>query len=238
MSGTVLEARDLSAGYNAMPVVRGLNLRVDGGEVVALLGPNGAGKTTTLSTLSGALPLISGDVLFKGSSTANIPMHKRARRGLGYVSERRSVFTQLTVAGNLRVAGCDQEKALDLFPELRPMLPRMGGKLSGGEQQMLSLARALAREPDVVMADELSLGLAPLVVDRLLAALAEAARRGAGILVVEQHIQKALNIADRAYVIQGGRIILEGTASELAGRIDEIEQTYLTGSGPPNGKIQ
>jgi branched-chain amino acid transport system ATP-binding protein len=229
----LLGAQELTIGYGSMPVVRGINLHVEQGEVVALLGSNGAGKTTTLAALSGALPTMSGEIRLHGKPATTMPAHKRARAGLGYVPEGRSVFAQLSVAGNLRVARCDLENALGLFPELRPMLSRKGGLLSGGEQQMLALARALGQRPTILLADELSLGLAPLIVDRLLEALLEAGRQGTGILLVEQHIRKALAVADRAYVMQQGRVVLEGSAADLARRTEEIEGSYL--GGPPAG---
>ena len=158
-----------------MAVVRGLDLRVEPGEVVALIGPNGAGKTTTLLTLSGELPPIAGEVRFNGEVT-KAPLFKRARRGLGFVTEERSVFMRLSTADNLRLARVPRRDATALFPELEPLMGRRTGLLSGGEQQMLALARALARKPTMLLADELSLGLAPLVVQRLLRAVRR--RRG------------------------------------------------------------
>jgi len=224
----VLEARGLSAGYGNLAAVRDLDLHVDAGEIVALLGPNGAGKTTTLKTLAGALSPLSGDVLWKGEPT-RAPMHRRARLGLAYVPEDRSVFMGLTTAENLRVGDGATSRALELFPELRPHLKRKAGLLSGGQQQMLSLARALACDPEVLLADELSLGLAPLLVHRLMRAVESAAAAGVGVLLVEQHAREALAIAQRVYVLQRGRVALEGTSEEILGRLDEVEQTYLAG---------
>jgi branched-chain amino acid transport system ATP-binding protein len=238
MNQPLLEARGLTIGYGSMPVVRQIDLHVQRGEVVALLGPNGAGKTTTLSALSGALPPMHGEISLHGTPATKTPLHKRARAGLGYVSEQRSIFTQLSVAANLKVARCDPEETLKLFPELLPMLDRKGALLSGGEQQMLALARALGRRPTVLLADELSLGLAPMVVDRLLEALVNAAREGTGILLVEQHIRKALAVCDRAYVMQQGQLVLEGSAADLEHRAEEIEVSYFGGpsvAAQPNG---
>jgi branched-chain amino acid transport system ATP-binding protein len=224
----VIEARGLTAGYGGVPVIHGIDLVVNAGEVVALLGANGAGKTTTLLALSGELPLIEGVVEFDGGP-CRAPLHQRARRGLAFVTEERSVFKGLTVAENLRVGDCDEDGALSLFPELRKRLNVRGGLISGGEQQMLTLARALSRNPTVLLADELSLGLAPIVVLRLLEAVRAAAlERGAGALIVEQHVRKALRFADRVYVMRRGRIQLTMTAQEARARVDEIEAQYLT----------
>jgi branched-chain amino acid transport system ATP-binding protein len=222
----LLAARGLAAGYHKHPVVEGIDLEVRAGEVVALLGPNGAGKTTTLLALSGELTPLAGEVYFRGERTT-LPLHRRARNGLAFVTEERSVFPQLTAAENLKIGRGDDEIALDLFPELKPLLNRRGGLLSGGEQQMLTLARALSRKPVLLLADELSLGLAPLVVARLLKAVRLAAdERGVGVLLVEQHVKQALKVADRVLVMRGGRIVLSGNASEVEGR---LEEAYLSG---------
>jgi branched-chain amino acid transport system ATP-binding protein len=213
-----------------MAVVSDLDLRVDAGEVVALIGPNGAGKTTTLLTLAGELPPISGEVMFRGAPT-KAPLFRRARRGLGFVTEERSVFMRLSTADNLRLARVARADATELFPELGPLMRRTAGLLSGGEQQMLTLARALARKPELLLADELSLGLAPLVVQRLLEAVRRVAtERSMGVLLVEQHVRQALEIADRVYVMQRGRIAISGTVDEVRSRLDEVEATYLAGA--------
>jgi branched-chain amino acid transport system ATP-binding protein len=225
---TLLEAQGLSAGYGKMAVVRDLDLHVDAGEVVALLGANGAGKTTTLLTLAGELMPMSGAVRLFGEPTT-APMHARCRQGLGYLTEERSVIMGMSVADNLKLAGVAQDVACRYFPALDRIMDRSAGLCSGGEQQMLSLARALGRQPKVLLADELSLGLAPIIVGNLLRAVREAADGGVGVLLVEQHVRQALTIADRAYVMERGRIVIGGTRDEVAGQLDRIESAYLAG---------
>jgi len=228
-STPVLQAKQMCAGYGAVEVVKDLNLVVHLGEVVALLGVNGAGKTTIVRALSGQLKPSGGEVWFKGCPTT-APLHKRVRDGMRLITEERSVFMGLTTAENLRLGGQSRDACLRLFPELERLLHRKAGLLSGGEHQMLTLARALAAQPSVLLADELSLGLAPLVCVRLLAALRSAADGGAGVLLVEQRVRDALDVADRVYVISNGQIAISGSASEITGRIEEIESTYLASS--------
>ncbi|MCX4095602.1 ABC transporter ATP-binding protein [Nocardia sp. alder85J] len=227
IGAVVLKATGLDVGYGDTLVVRGLDLEVRAGEVVALLGANGAGKSTTISALAGILQPSAGSVTWRGQP-ARGSLHRRVRRGLALVPEQRSVIFGLSTKDNLRMGRGSIGAALDLFPELKPFLSRKAGLLSGGQQQMLTLARALATEPELLLADELSLGLAPLVVDRLLAAVRQAADRGAAVLLVEQQVRKALKNSDRAYVLRRGRIALEGRSSDLLGRIAEIEQSYLS----------
>jgi branched-chain amino acid transport system ATP-binding protein len=230
MTDTLIEARAVSAGYGKMAVVRELDLRVDAGEVVALIGANGAGKTTTLLTLAGELTPMEGEVRFFGAPTRS-PMHVRCRNGLGYVTEERSVIMEMSVADNLKLAGVAPSVAFEHFPALEATMDRRAGLCSGGEQQMLSLARALGRRPRMLLADELSLGLAPIIVTRLLEAVREAAdEQGIGVLLVEQHVRQALKIADRVYLMERGRIVLSGTAAEVVDQLDTIEAAYLTGS--------
>lgn len=225
---TLIAAREMFAGYGSLAAVRDLDLHVDEGEVVALLGPNGAGKTTTIMTLAGVQQPLSGTVELYGEPTRK-PLHNRARRGLALVPEERSVFMQLSTSGNLRLGRGAVSNALAMFPELEPLLKRKAGLLSGGEQQILTLARALASEPRVLLADELSLGLAPLVVRRLMAAVREAADRGVGVLLVEQQARQALDVADRAYVMRRGKIELEGSSQDLREQLADIERSYLAG---------
>ena len=231
MSTPLIECRNLVTGYGDLAVVHGLDLHVNAGEVVALIGANGAGKSTTLLTLAGEVAQMSGDVLWKGEAT-KAPMHVRCKNGMGYVTEERSVIMNLTTQENLRLANVSVVIAVDLFPALSVLLDRKAGLLSGGEQQMLSLARALGRRPEVLLLDELSLGLAPLIVTRLLETVRRAADTdGVGVLLVEQHVRQALKIADRVYVLERGNIALTGTSSEVRGRLEEIEVAYLSSNG-------
>ena len=234
----VLEARGLACGYGQMSVVRDLDLPVVAGEIAALIGPNGAGKTTTLLTLAGELPPISGEVRWLGRPSI-APMHERCRQGLSYVTEERSVIMKLTAQENLRLANVTTDTATALFPELEPLLKRPAGLLSGGEQQMLTVARALGRNPTVMLLDELSLGLAPIIVRRLLNAVRTASKeRGVGVLLVEQHVRQALEVADRVYVMRRGRIVLSGTAQVIGAQLGEIEAAYLSEEGHAGARAQ
>ncbi len=229
----ILKAVGVSAGYEGVNAIRDIDLHVCRGELVALLGPNGAGKTTTLMVMSGVLQPSVGEIEWQGEVT-KAPLSKRARDGLGFIPEERATFMGLSCADNLRVGGVQPEVFLELFPELRPRLRVKAGNLSGGEQQMLVVGRALARRPSALLADELSLGLAPLTIDRLLAAIRQAVdAMGIGALIVEQHVQKVLEVADRVYVLSRGRVVASGTPGELRGRIDEIHEAYLS-SVPSN----
>ncbi|MFZ9426867.1 MAG: ABC transporter ATP-binding protein [Ilumatobacteraceae bacterium] len=228
----LLSIENLNTGYNGVSVVRGLNLHVNPGEVVALLGPNGAGKTTTLLTTSGLVPIISGDIKVFGKTVQGRRPHMIAREGLAHVPEGRSLFYQLTVAENLRLGAAkgaaDVKKALGYFPALEPIMDRRAGLLSGGEQQMLAMARALTVSPKLLMVDEMSLGLAPIIVERLLPILRQIAdESGAGVLLVEQHVHMALQVADRAYVLSHGELAMEGDAATLRNDRSLIEASYL-----------
>jgi branched-chain amino acid transport system ATP-binding protein len=225
----VMSARKISAGYVGQAVIRDLSFDVCAGEVICLLGPNGAGKTSTLLSLAGELPLMGGEILMHGEVTT-AKLHKRARNGLSYVTEERSVFKGMTTRDNLRCAGVEPDAAIELFPELRSRIDIKAGLLSGGEQQMLTLARALSRGSSVLLADELSLGLAPLIVERLLQAVRDAADRGTAVLIVEQHARKALRYADRVLVMRRGDLVMQLPAHEALARLPEIEDAYLNQS--------
>jgi branched-chain amino acid transport system ATP-binding protein len=236
VTDTLIRIEGMSSGYAGIPVVRGLDLHVDAGEVVALLGPNGAGKTTTLLTCSGIVKVLDGAVTILGEPVHYGSPHRMARRGLGHVPEDRSLFFQLTVDENIKLGlrgarGSQRgayERAMTMFPALRPLKERRAGLLSGGEQQMLAVARALVAEPKVLMIDEMSLGLAPIIVERMLPLVRQIAdETGAGVLLVEQHIHMALEVADRAYVMNHGEVVLEGLGRDLVGRRDLLEASYL-----------
>ncbi len=243
----LLDARGLVAGYGGIPVVHGVDLHVDAGEVVALLGANGAGKTTTLLTVSGVLPVIDGEVSVLGEQqrlrrrARPGEVAARARRGVAHVPEDRGLFFDLTTAENLRLGRprgrsspdpLPMEQVLEWFPALRDVMHRRAGLLSGGEQQMVALARAVLGRPRLLMVDEMSLGLAPIIVDHLLPVLRSIAQElGAGVLLVEQHVALVLAVSDRAYLMDRGTILASGAASELAERSDLIESGYLGADG-------
>lgn len=220
-----LVVEDLSVGYGQLVVARHLNLAVSGGEILLLMGPNGAGKTTTLLTIAGALPSVAGSVYWADRPLVG-SLAERVRGGMGFVLDEKGSITRLTVKDNLRLSGGSLERALTLFPELEPHLSRRCGLLSGGQQKMLSLAVALSRSPAVLLADELSLGLAPRVVSRLLDAVRAAADEGAAVIIVEQHARQALEIADSVAVLASGAVALSGPVAEVR---DSVERVLLTG---------
>jgi branched-chain amino acid transport system ATP-binding protein len=236
MSEPVVQVSKMSVGYEGSLVIRDLDLEVGAGEVVGLLGPNGAGKTTTLNTIAATLKPASGTVVVMGHDAASTAPYAMSRQGLAHVAERGNLFPSLTVAENLQLAlprgraaqkeGLD--RALGMFPALDDLLGRVAGLLSGGEQQMLAMAQAIAPGPKVMLIDELSLGLAPVIVERLLPTVRSVAdQTGCAVLLVEQHVQMALEVADRVYVLSQGRITMSGAAAELARDRELLESSYM-----------
>ena len=232
----MLELADVHVRYGNIRALQGLSLRVDTGELVALIGSNGAGKSTTLRTISGLLRPTQGTIMFEGADITNAGTDRIVARGISQCPEGRRIFGSLTVSDNLRLGAvsrkdakevaADLEMVFELFPLLRERLGQAGGTLSGGEQQMLAIGRALMSRPRLLLLDEPSLGLAPLMVERIFATIAELKRQGRTILLVEQNVHQALDVADRAYVLETGRITLDGEAAVL--RHDpKVEQSYL-----------
>jgi branched-chain amino acid transport system ATP-binding protein len=224
-----LSLHRLSAGYDRAAVVRDLSLTVDPGEVVALIGANGAGKTTTLRTISGLVKPMGGFVRLAGEDLAGVSPTARVRRGIVHVPQGRGIFYGLTVREHFRLDGLrDPEPAFVHFPALRDLGDRRAGLLSGGEQQMLAIARALIRAPRVLLLDELSLGLAPVIVERLLPVVREfASTRGTAVLLVEQHVHLALEIADRGYVLSHGELVASDSAERLRSDSALLTASYL-----------
>jgi len=222
----VVATQALAVGYSGVPVARDLDIEVRPGEVVALLGRNGAGKTTTLHTIAGLLPRLSGRVFLHGRTPPR-GFHQRVRAGLALVPEERAVVRRLTVLENIKISRASADAVFGIFPELLRLRHQRVGMLSGGEQQMLALGKFMAARPDVLLIDELSLGLAPMVVERLLETVRDAAERGTGVLLVEQQPATALMVADRGYVLSGGRIQLAASSDEMLAHLADIEAMYL-----------
>jgi branched-chain amino acid transport system ATP-binding protein len=230
----MLEVTDLRAGYGAIEVLKGISLRVDEGEIVTLIGANGAGKTSTLMTICGLVLARGGDIVFEGKSLRGLPAHEIVQRGLVQSPEGRKIFPRLTVQENLEMgaftrrdhAGVaqDRERMFALFPILAERRAQPGGTLSGGEQQMLALARAVATDPGLLLIDELSMGLAPFVVDMLYELVAQIAHTGVTVIAVEQFARTILGIASSAAVITTGRVVKAGRSEEIA---DELTGLYL-----------
>ena len=232
----MLELADVHVRYGNIRALQGVSLRVDSGELVALIGSNGAGKSTTLRTISGLLRPSQGAITFEGADITTAPTDRIVAMGISHCPEGRHIFGSLTVAENLRLGAvsrpkgveitADLEMVFELFPLLKERIGQAGGTLSGGEQQMLAIGRALMSRPRLLLLDEPSLGLAPLMVERIFGTIAELKRQGRTILLVEQNVHQALDVADRAYVVETGRITIDGEAAVL--RHDpKVEQSYL-----------
>ena len=233
--GNILNVNNINVYYGAIHAIKDISFTVDEGEIVTLIGANGAGKSTTLNTISGLLRTKTGDIEFMGSSIAKMAPNKVVEHGLVMVPEGRRIFLGLTVEENLEMGAytrpkseikASMEEVYELFPRLRERRTQIGGTLSGGEQQMLAMGRALMAKPKLIMLDEPSMGLAPLLVDLIFEIIADLHKAGSTILLVEQNAQAALSIADRTYVLETGRIIKTGRGSELISDPD-IKKAYL-----------
>ena len=233
----LLEVDNINVYYGAIHAIKGISFHVDEGEIVTLIGANGAGKTTSLNTVAGLLRSKTGDVKFQDKSIAHMPAHTVVKQGLALVPEGRRVFTQLTVQENLEMGAYTRdnseipgslEQVYELFPRLKERQRQVAGTLSGGEQQMLAMGRALMSKPRLMMLDEPSMGLAPILVEQVFDIIRSLHRAGTTILLVEQNAQMALSIADRAYVLENGQITLSGTGAELI-RSEKVQKAYLGG---------
>jgi branched-chain amino acid transport system ATP-binding protein len=231
----ILEIRDLSVSYGAIEALKGISLTLGAGEIVTLIGANGAGKSTTLRTIMGLVPARRGEILFRGQSTRSRPTFRLVREGLILVPEGRAIFANLTVRENLEMGAYarkdgdtakDFEKVYGIFPRLKEREKQTGGTLSGGEQQMLAIGRALMSRPRVLLLDEPSLGLAPLLVGVIFEAIEEIHRQGTPVLLVEQNANAALKHSNRAYVLETGGVALQGTSSEVAAN-PKVKEAYL-----------
>ena len=235
--GTVLTVKNINVYYGAIHAIKGISFDVNRGEIVTLIGANGAGKSTTLHTISGLLRSKTGDIEFLEESISHTAAHKIVSKGISHVPEGRRIFQGMTVEENLHMGAFvtkqdriahNLEYVYDQFPRLKERTSQIAGTLSGGEQQMLAMGRALMSDPELLMLDEPSMGLAPILVDQIFEIIENLNKAGTTILLVEQNAQMALSVADRAYVIETGRISLSGTGEELA-RSDEVRKAYLGG---------
>ncbi|MFQ8689846.1 MAG: ABC transporter ATP-binding protein [Blautia sp.] len=232
----MLEVKDLEVYYGVMQAIKGVSFHVDKGEVIALIGANGAGKTTTLHTVTGLLAPKKGSVVFEGQDITKIPAHKIVSLGMAHVPEGRRVFAELSVYENLKMGAYTRKDKTEIeenlqhiyerFPRLKERKNQMAGTLSGGEQQMLAMGRALMSKPKIILMDEPSMGLSPILVNEIFDIIQEVSKSGTTVLLVEQNAKKALSIADRAYVLETGQISLEGKAEDLL-RDDSIKKAYL-----------
>jgi branched-chain amino acid transport system ATP-binding protein len=238
MAETLLEVKDLNVYYGAIHALKGISFHVEKGEIVALIGANGAGKSTTLSTISGILRPRSGSIAYKGDDLTQSLSDQIVRKGIVQVPEGRKIFATLTVMENLEMGAftqkdkasiqSDVQSGFQRFPRLSERRSQLGGTLSGGEQQMLAIARGLMSKPDLLLLDEPSMGLSPLLVEQIFTIIRDINDQGVSILLVEQNAQMALSIADRAYVLETGRVVLEGPAQDLLHN-DTVIEAYLGG---------
>jgi branched-chain amino acid transport system ATP-binding protein len=236
----LIECRDLVVRYGEIEALHGLTVSVEPGEVVTLLGGNGAGKSTTLRAISGLVKPVSGDILFEGQSLVGVGPEEIVRRGVAHVPEGRRVFPGLTTRENIMLGASNRkglskaqirreaDEMFDLFPDVRPFADALGWTLSGGQQQMVAVARGLMARPKLLLLDEPSLGLAPVIVQKVFAIIAEIRHRGTTVLLVEQNARMGLSVADRGYVLETGRLVLSGKPAELWGN-EEIRAAYLGG---------
>ena len=232
----MLEIRDLEVYYGMIQAIKGVSFEVNQGEVIALIGANGAGKTTILHTITGLLSPKKGSVIFEGKDITRIPAHKIVSLGMAHVPEGRRVFADLSVYENLKMGAFTRKnknefeeilrKVYDRFPRLEERKNQMAGTLSGGEQQMLAMGRALMSKPSIILMDEPSMGLSPILVNEIFDIIQEVSKCGTTVLLVEQNAKKALSIADRAYVLETGKIVLDGKAEDLLND-DSIKKAYL-----------
>ena len=233
----ILKVDNINVYYGAIHAIKGVSFHVNEGEIVTLIGANGAGKSTTLQTVSGLLHSQTGSITFCGENISHIPSHKLVQKGLAQVPEGRRIFLQMSVQENLEMGAftqppagmpADLEMVYDLFPRLKERRKQVAGTLSGGEQQMLAMGRALMSHPKLMMLDEPSMGLAPILVEQIFDIIKDLHAKGTTILLVEQNAQMALSVADRAYVLETGGITLSGTGAELAAS-DSVKKSYLGG---------
>ena len=232
----MLEVKDLEVYYGMIQAIKGISFEVNEGEVIALIGANGAGKTTTLHTITGLLSPKSGHVMFEGKDITKVPAHKIVSMGMAHVPEGRREFAELSVYENLRMGAYTRKDKNEIeeslknvykrFPRLEERKNQMAGTLSGGEQQMLAMGRALMSKPRIILMDEPSMGLSPILVNEIFDIIRAVSESGTTVLLVEQNAKKALSIADRAYVLETGKIVLEGNAKDLL-EDDSIKKAYL-----------
>ena len=232
----LLKLQNLQISYGGIQAVKGIDLELWAGETVCLIGANGAGKTTTLNAIAGVQPIAGGDILYAGDTINVLPAHKRLRRGVALVPEGRGIFTRLTVEENLRMGAysrndkagieADLERVYTMLPRIKERLPQVAGTLSGGEQQMVAIGRALLSRPKLLLLDEPSMGLAPLVVEKIFEVVQSVAKEGVTILLVEQNANLALEFAQRGYVMESGRITLTGSGDELLAN-PKVREAYL-----------